>query len=94
MSYISFRFYHDVSENVKLDQLATKAFNSKNNNAYRGYFPLIQGQLSHKDGYDIGPIFNDQDIPNEEKDNPFMQNTPRIQIKGQEEEIQQFYEVL
>lgn len=79
-----------MTEEERFDQLATKAFNPKNGNTYRGYFPLKEGALSFKQGYDIG-----SPIPEELADNanPFMQRTPRLELPGREAEVEGFYKV-
>ena len=82
-------FFLEVPEEVKLEQLATSAFNPRNKNVYRGYFPLVDGALSHKQGYDLGPILDDGLI---QEGNPFMQQTPRLQLPGREKEVETFYE--
>ncbi len=84
-------FYYGVSEEERFGQLATKAFNPANENAYRGYFPMIPGQLSHKRGYDIGPTYDV--IPDEHKDNPLLMETPKLKLPGREKEVEKFYEV-
>jgi len=72
-------------------QLATKSFNPKNENVYRGYFPLKSGALSHKQGYDLGPEIDSDD---EEEGNPFMQKTPKLSLAGREKEVEEFYRVM
>ena len=84
-------FYHEVTEEERVDQLATTAFNPKNRNFYRGYFPLKEGALSYKQGYDIGNIIPEE---LEENGNPFMQKTPRLNLPGREEEVEAFYKVI
>ena len=74
-----------------MEQLATKSFNPKRTNGYRGYFPLVPGGLSHKHGYDIGQDW--PDLSSEEKENPLNGDTPRLSIKGMEKELEKFYEV-
>ena len=81
-------FFLEVPEDIKLKQLATSAFNPGNKNIYRGYFPLVEGALSHKQGYDLGPTFDEV-----QDGNPFMQNTPRMHIPGKEDKVEKFYEV-
>ena len=84
-------FYYDVTEAERYDQLATKAFNSKNDNHYRGYFPFKKGMLSHKQGYDISQTI--EDPPEEFADNPLMEVTPRLKLEGREQELDKFHEV-
>ena len=36
------------------------AFNDQNQNLYRGYFPIKEGNLSHKQGFDIGQDIADR----------------------------------
>ncbi len=81
-------FFHDVSPEDKVDQLATKTFNSKNKNLYRGYFPMKHGGLSHKEGYDISKPKSEDVL---QVGNPFLEPTPKLCIKGQEKNIEQFY---
>ncbi len=83
-------FHDELPEDVKLEQLATKAFNSKNKNLYRGYFPLQEGSLSYKKGYDFGPDLPDEGV---QEGNPFRQKTPRLNIPGKEGTLKEFYQV-
>ena len=73
-------FYYGTSPEERFEQLATKGFNRKNDNLVRGLFPLIPGKLSHKEGYDMGPMeFNES--PEEmlqRNKNPFIADTPRL----------------
>jgi hypothetical protein len=46
--------------------------------------------LSHKRGYDIGPVFGPGDI---EEGNPFTENTPRLKLVGRKDQIEEFYKV-
>jgi hypothetical protein len=75
----------------RYEQLATKAFNPNNDNIYRGYFPLVEGQLSHKRGYDVGPTY--QNIPEEHHDNPLLMETPTLKLPGREKEVDEFHKV-
>ncbi len=84
-------FHYEVPEQVKFDQLATRGFNPKNTNLYRGYFPLVEGSLSYKQGYDLGPDFTDEDV---QEGNPFRQKTPRLVLPGREKELEEFYRVM
>ncbi len=83
-------FHCQVPEDIKLEQLATRGFNPKNSNLYRGYFPLVEGSLSYKQGYDLGPDFSDEAL---QEGNPFRQKTPRLCMPGREDELKTFYEV-
>lgn len=87
------RFYHEVPERVKMDQLATKSFNQRHPNIYRGYFPLVPGQLSHKQGYDLGPVIKPGDVLPGEEGNPFTEETPRLRLPDKCKEVERFYEV-
>jgi hypothetical protein len=62
-------------------------------NLYRGYFPVVPGNLSHKHGYDIGPTMDKSAIPEGEEDNPFYQDTPILVLPGREEQLEEFYQV-
>jgi len=42
--------------------LAIREFKPNNENIYRGIFPLIKGKLSHKEGYDMGEDFIDNNL--------------------------------
>ena len=83
-------FFHEVTEEERFDQLATTPFNSKNKNYYRGYFPLKEGALSYKQGYDIGNKIPEELVDNA---NPFMQKTPELNLPGREKEVEEFYRV-
>lgn len=50
------------------------------------------GQLSCKEGYDLGPNISKEE-EEKQKGNPFVQATPKFTIKGMEEKIEKFYEV-
>ena len=73
-------FYYGTSPEERFEQLATKGFNRKNDNLVRGLFPLIPGKLSHKEGYDMGPMeFNESPEEMLERNkNPFIADTPRL----------------
>ena len=75
----------------RVEQLSPKAFNPKNANNYRGYFPLIPGKLSHKHGYDIGQDSSTLSI--EQRGNPLVEETPRLILPGREKEVDEFYKV-
>ena len=55
------------------------------------YFPLVPGGLSHKHGYDIGEDY--PDLPEDERDNPLVGETPRLCLPGREDEVELFYKV-
>ncbi len=81
----------------RYDQLAIREFNPKNPNIYRGIFPLIEGKLSHKEGYDMGEDFSHES--EEERMsrslNPMMGDTPRLRLSGErQEQAEKFYEVI
>lgn len=74
-------FYYGTSPEERFEQLATKGFNRKNDNLVRGLFPLIPGKLSHKEGYDMGPMCHGNESPEEmleRNKNPFIADTPRL----------------
>eukprot|EP00794_Sanderia_malayensis_P000165 gene165-777_t len=52
---------------TKMD-IAKKAFNSKNKNLFRGYFPVIPGGHSYKEAYEIGGFFDDISNGNNDHD--------------------------
>ena len=63
--------------------MAHKSFNRKNDNLYRGLFPLIPGKLSFKEGYDIGPLDFGSETAEQKKErliNPFYGDTPRLKF--------------
>ena len=47
------KWFFDLDIQHKMD-LATKGFNKKNSNVYRGYFPVQPGNLSCKEGFEAG----------------------------------------
>ena len=51
-------------------EVAKKAFNEKNTNIYRGYYPVVPGTHSFKEAFEMG-IFNQVmilvEIPNKQK---------------------------
>ena len=74
-------FYYGTTPEERFEQLATKGFNGKNDNLVRGLFPLIPGKLSHKEGYDMGPMDHENESPKEKLErnkNPFIADTPRL----------------
>ena len=74
-------FYYGTTSKERFEQLATKGFNGKNDNLVRGLFPLIPGKLSHKEGYDMGPMDHGDESPKENLErnkNPFIADTPRL----------------
>jgi hypothetical protein len=81
----------------RYDQLSIREFNPKNPNIYRGIFPLIEGKLSHKEGYDMGEDFS-QESEEERMSrslNPMMGDTPRLRLSGErQEQAEKFYEVI
>ncbi len=85
-----------LSLQERFNQLTIREFNPKNSNVYRGLFPLIEGKLSHKEGYDMGEDFSNES--EEEKigraDNPLMGETPRLNLEGERQaQADKFYEV-
>ena len=93
-------FYYGTTSEERLDQLATKSFNRKNDNLYRGLFPLIPGKLSFKEGYDMGPLNRGQETPEERAErlkNVFYGDTPRLNFPGEPErqsKVEEFYKVM
>lgn len=83
-------FFHDVPKDLKMNQLATRAFNPDRANVFRGYFPDIEKSISYKEGYDIGMQLPEEDI---EENNPFHERTPYLDIPERQEEVDEFYEV-
>ena len=79
---LNFRFfYYGTTAEERFDQLATKGFNSKSENLVRGLFPLIPGKLSHKEGYDMGPMEYENETLDEKAErnqNPFIADTPKL----------------
>ena len=79
--------------------MAHKSFNRKNDNLYRGLFPLIPGKLSHKEGYDMGPFNYGPETPQEKQErnlNPFYGDTPKLQFpldKERQNKTDEFYKV-
>lgn len=84
-------FFDDVSEQTKLDQIGTKAYNSNNTNHYRGYFPAQHDRMSCKEGYDVGLQW---EIPDHLKGIPLVEKTPMLRIPGREKEVDHYYETL
>ena len=82
IEHLPFRFfYYGTTTEERFEQLATKGFNPKNENLVRGLFPLIPGKLSHKEGYDMGPIEYENETPEEKtkrNKNPFIADTPKL----------------
>lgn len=76
----------------RFNHLATKAFNPSNPNKYRGYFPMIPGKMSHKQGYDIGPEY--PNLPKDQEDNTLLEKTPKLRLPGREAEVDKFYKVV
>ena len=80
--------------------MATKGFNRKNDNLVRGLFPLIPGKLSHKEGYDIGPMDHGEESPEEMLErnrNPFIADTPRLTFpddQDKQRQAEQMYNVI
>ena len=80
----------------RYDQLAIREFNPKNPNVYRGIFPLVEGKLSHKEGYDMGEDFNGETAEESmrRKENPLMGDTPKLKLSGErQQQADKFYEV-
>ena len=50
--------FHNMPLEVKM-KLALKHFNNETSNLYRGYFPFIDNDPSHKEFYDIGRPLED-----------------------------------
>ena len=78
--------------------MAIREFNPKNSNIYRGIFPLVEGKLSHKEGYDMGEDLGfDGESAEEAKrrnENPLMGDTPKLQLTGERQrQADKFYEV-
>ena len=76
--------------------MAIREFNPKNPNVYRGIFPLVEGKLSHKEGYDMGEDFNGETAEESmrRKENPLMGDTPKLKLSGErQQQADKFYEV-
>lgn len=93
-------FYYQTTSEERFDQLAHKSFNKKNENLYRGLFPLIPGKLSHKEGYDMGPFnFGPESLEEKEErmKNPFYGDTPKLKFDGdaqRQAQADDFYQVM
>ena len=74
-----------------MKECLSKKKRSNKKDLSRRYFPLAPGQLSHKHGYDIGEDY--PDLPEDERDNPLVGRTPRLNLPGREAEVEQFYQV-
>ena len=83
-------FFLEVPEELRIEQLATAAFNPRNKNSFWGYHPMVEGNLSHKQGYDLGPDFDKALV---QEGNPFIENNTKMVISGMEVKVEKFYEV-
>lgn len=45
-------FHYDIPKEAK-EQMKPKHFNQNNHNIYKGYFPFIENDTSHKEFYDM-----------------------------------------
>ena len=70
-------FHHDIPLEEK-DKLKLKHFNQKNTNIYRGFFPFLDNDVSHKEMYDMCRPLSDY-TEEERKSCPLYEETPWVQ---------------
>ena len=68
-----------------------RAFRPENKNAYRGYFPVVPGKISHKNGIDL--TMEDFVAKESMQGLPFVEKTPKLVLPEKEEEVKEFYRV-
>lgn len=76
--------------------MAIREFNPKNSNIYRGFFPLVEGKVSHKESYDMGEDYNREMLKKSSNglENPLMGDTPKLKLSGERrQQAEKFYEV-
>lgn len=55
------KWFFGLSKQTKM-KIARKNFNPESRNVYRGYFPVVEGEPSRKEGFEIG-----RDVPADDK---------------------------
>jgi len=55
------------------DTIARQNYVPENMNVYRGYFPVLPGNISHKEGFELGQCVKDEDL---KSGNFFLEDTP------------------
>ncbi|XP_076029600.1 uncharacterized protein LOC143018236 [Oratosquilla oratoria] len=82
-------WFFKLPEDIKMS-VTKRHFNPKAKNLYRGYFPVQEGEISHKEGFEIGSgTRNLKDIPTHEAELLFEGN-PWPKVPGQEEKATEF----
>ena len=69
-------FHYDIPSEEK-HKIKLRHFNSTNKNIYRGFFPFLDNDISHKEFYDLGRPYDQQD-PVERETYPMYEPTPWV----------------